>query len=298
MSEKKVDTDQLSKALDALKDIAKGGNTISYEVPGMTGVSGSPQIFHTASNSEQRTWAGTTQTDVPGNGTAQVSVTENGTDYAGSVVKSVLTLLKAGKISEEAAQILLEKALPFEKKDKDKDDDKDDDKDVKKSASDKEDEDDVAKSVAASAVIKEGFEVSSFLQAFGETIVKALSAQSAEIKALNAKIEGVGSKSGEFQKSLAGAVSTLAEVVVGTSQRTEQLAAQPARGAKSVAVLEKSFGGQHSEKENFSKSQLLDSAVDLVKKGQLQAHTVLKLESDGTVSPADLRLITANVSGQ
>jgi hypothetical protein len=292
MSEKKVDQETVEKALTALKNLAlednisKGGpNTISSDVSSMTGVSGATQIFHTASNSDPGTWAGTSQKDVPGNG--DIKTTVNGTDYSASdVVKSILDLHKSGKISAEAAQILLEKAMPFEKdKDKKEDEEEEPVKKGKGKDEDEEDDDDVSKSFD-SDVLRSGFEATEFLREFAGAVAKAI--KTSEDRTVSRIVKAFGdsnTKTEGFQKSLASAVVNLGDALVAQSNRVEAIASTPVRGPKStqVQVLNKSFAG-NTEGVSFSKAQILNGMVDLVQKGQLNSDYVLRFEAGSEIN--------------
>jgi hypothetical protein len=305
MADKTVQQESVEKALSALKniaseDISKGGpNTISSKVESMSSVGGASQVFHTPSDSNPGTFAGSTQTDVPENGC--VSTTANGTDYSASaVVKSILELHKSGKISAEAAQVLLEKAMPFEKKE----DDEDEEKKVKKGAGYKEedkdeDKDDVAKSFGDSDALRNGFEATEFLREFAGAIAKAI--KTSEDRTVDRVVKALtdsNTKSEAFQKSLAGAVSNLGDALVAQAGRVEEIASAPARGAKStqVQVLSKSFAGNVNEAPSFTKAQLLNGMVDLVQKGQLHSSCVLRFEAGSEIEESILNRVTKHLS--
>lgn len=306
MSEKTVHQETVEKALTALKniaseDISKGGpNTISSKVESMSGESGSTQVFHTPSNSNPGSFAGSSQKDVPNNG--DITTVPNGTDYGASeVVKSILELHKSGKITAEAAQVLLEKAMPFEGKETKKEEEMEEK--VEKSKKDKKDDeeekdDDVSKSFTDNDILRNGFEATDFLREFAGAVAKAIRAS--EDRTVDRVVKALTdntSKSEGFQKSLATAVANLGDALVAQAGRLESVANAPARGPKStqVQVLQKSFSG-NTEEVRFTKPQLLNGMVDLVQKGQLPLSCVLRYEAGSEIDENVLNKVQKHLS--
>lgn len=307
--EKKIDPEDLSKALSTLQDLAKGHSsrgTNTTEVTSMGGEGGSSQVHHTASNSDPGGWAGSQGRDCPENG-ATDAIDENGTDYNGGaeMVKSVLDKLAKGHTLSASEYELVKGAMPaFLKKDDDKDD-KDDDKDVKKAKDD--DDDDVKKSLADEAAANEtvagGMEISEFLAEFVGTINKSLSNMEKRyeqrIERLETNLRSAHAESESFNKSFAGAFGTISEAIVATSQRVDQVEQTPARGPKSqqVETVEKSFGGPAGEQ--LSKAVIAATMTDMVEKGNLGVQDVIRFESsNGQISEELLARVTAHRSGK
>jgi hypothetical protein len=296
-----INKDDLAKALSELQDLAKGHSskgTNTTKVESMSGVGGATQVYHTPSNSEPGSWAGSSFSDVGENG-AHDSVAENGTDYVAQnkMMKSILAKMAKGEaLSKEEAKFYKGMAAaancdddndaddkkppmakgknPFEKKDEEKED-------VNKSLTDFASEDEQ---------VSKGLEVSEFLASFANVMAKSLATMEERITArIGYQMHREAESTGEFQKSLAGALQTLGEAVAVTAARVEQIEAAPARGPKSVPnvqVLEKGgfTGPANGGFENLSKSQISDALVDLVQKGQIHASEVLRFESTGEIT--------------
>lgn len=305
MSEKTVSTEDLSKALEQLQDLAKGHNsrgTATTNVESMRDAgagagsdAGSTQVFHTASNSDPGTWAGSGQRKSPEDG-ATDGVSENGTDYSGTaeMVKSVMEKVAKGQDISDTERALIDLAVSKgggmftnfagtgkKSLDKDKDDEKSekkDEKEVEKSLTDyASDNEEVAK----------GLEVSSFLQGWAEVQAETISAVESR---LAKSIAGAAEEQNSFNSDLAKSVSQLAEVLTIQAQRIEQLESTPARGPKSAQAVEKSFGAGGEvapQGELLTKSQVSDALTEMVQKGDLPAVEVVKFESTGQLS-ADL----------
>lgn len=315
MSEKTVSTEDLSKALEQLQDLAKGHNsrgTATTKVESMRDADagagsdgGSTQVFHTASNSDPGTWAGSGQRKSPEDG-AHDGVEEDGTDYrAGSaeMVKSVLDKVAKGQSLDAIERAVLDAALEkggmftnfsgTGKKGGYKDDDKKEDvkKAKSKSKDDEDDDDDVEVNVEKSLSdyasenedVAKGLEVSSFLQGWAEVQAETISAVESRLaKSINAAAD----EQNNFNSDLAKSVSQLAEVLSIQAQRIEQLESTPARGPKSAQAVEKSFGsgGVEPQGEPLTKSQVSDALTEMVQKGELPAVEVVKFESTGMLS--------------
>jgi len=311
MTEKKIETGDLQKALQSLQDLAKGHNsrgTATTEVVGMASESGPTQVFHTASNSDPGSWAGSKGESEDWSD----SIGPDGTDYkaAGAKMrKSILDKIAKGAALTQGEKNFVAKggldkfkdmdkgmAPPFMKKDKD-----DDDKEVEKAAGhgdeaedrklisemmDKDKKKDVAKSftdhAADNAAVKSGFEVSEFLAGFAQVMHKSLVSMEARIT--DRVLTGIAKsdvEQGEVQKSMAEALARLGEVLAAQAQRIEQVESGPSRAAKST--LSKS--GAEQQPQELSKSQVTGALVELVQKGQATAQDVLKFDATGELSP-------------
>ncbi len=309
-----VKQEDLQKALSALQDIAKGHSsrgTATTAVETMSGVGGSTQVYHTPSNSEPGSWAGSSPKDVPENG-ASDNVASDGTDYQsqGKMMKSIIEKLAKGQplSADEASfySVIAKGGNPFAKKDG-KDIEPDDDKDDKKAKKSKDaDEDDekMGKSLADFAAedetVSKGLEVSEFLAGFASVMHKSLASMeervvSRVLGALAHESEGTG----EFNKSLAEAVGRLGEAVTAVTQRVDQVESQPAhapRAAQNVQALEKGgYGGPQGEP--MSKALVAATLVDLVQRGEATPQDVLKFDSSNTLSARMEQKVRAAITG-
>lgn len=329
MTEKKVDSASLERVLEKsladLKNIAKGhasGGTATTKVEAMSGVGGASQVFHTPSNSDPGSWAGSRGEMVPEDG-ATDSVSTNGTDYAAGMRKSILAKLHKGHtLTAEEVDFVSKGGMapPFGKKDED---DKDDAKkgagvvsptDIAAKAHDDEEDDkklvnrmvkdDAKKSLSdvASEIpsVQRGLEVSEFLAGFAEAVNKSL--RNLEERVVGRVLGAMSSESsstGEFQKSLAEAVYNLGQAVTLQAQRIEQVETAPARGPKStqVAVMEKSFGGS-PEGDSLSKAQVLDGLGEMLTKGQVSPMSIIKFESTGEIDELTYGKVRATMAGR
>ena len=308
--EKKIEEKDLNKALSTLQELAKGHSsrgTNTTKVEAMSSEGGSPQVHHTASNSDPDGWAGSKARDCAENG-ATDAIDENGTDYnsGAEMVKSIQEKLSKGQqLTPEEYQFVVEKGMPaFLKKDDDKNgDDKDKKDDVKKAKDD--DDDDVKKSLAdeaaANETVNNGMEISEFLAEFVGTFNKSLSNMESRIteRLLNAVSEEA-TRNETFNKSLAGAVGTLGEGLVAQVQRVDQVENTPARGPKSQEVVDsvsKSFTGPDGE--GLSKAVVAATLVDMVENGKIDAHEVIKFDScQGQISDVTMAKVVAHRAGK
>lgn len=305
MSDKKIDEQDLSKALNVLQDLAKGHSsrgTAATAVESMSGEGGSTQVHHTASNSDPGGWAGSGSRPASENG-ATDAIEENGTDYSGGaeVVKSILAKLSKGQplTAEEFAMV---KGMPaFLKKDDDKKDDKKDD-DVDKAMDDK--EDDVKKSLAdeaaANDTLSKGLEISDFLAEFVGVFSKSLSAMEARIEARDDRmrnaLQSEASRNEEFGKSLASALGTLSEGLIATTQRVDQVESTPAYGPKSQQMAKGSFDGP--EGATLTKSQIAGTLIDMVQNNKIAATDVIRFDSTGDISDETYAKVLSHRSGK
>ena len=308
MSEKTVAEESVSKALDALQDLAKGHNsrgTATTDVESMRNAgagagsdAGSTQVFHTPDNSDPGTWAGTGQRKSPEDG-ATDGIDENGTDYSGSaeMVKSVLAKAAQGQTLDAVEKAVLAAAIEkgmftnfsgTGKKSQDADDDKkvekgcdedDDDKDDKKNP--------FAKSLVEAASdndsLSKGFEVSEFLHGWAEYNGESL--QGVEAR-LSKSLEASATEQRQVYGELAKSIAALAEVMTLQQQRIDQVESAPARGPQSATAIDKSFsaGGVAPQGEQLSKAQVLDTMTAMVQAGELNPTEVVKFESTKLLS--------------
>lgn len=317
MTDKKIDSTDLQKAMAALQDLAKGHGstgTATTKVETMTGVGGPTQLFHTAANSDPGGWAGSSWR---GEGWED-SISSNGTDLtsAKAMAKAIATsimskLSKSEPLSAREVDFVSKGGLNFLKE---KDGDKDDKKDVEKShadaAEDKKqikdmvkpsalEKSDVTKSlldnVVENAATKPGYEVSEFLSGFVQVMHKSL--QSMEARITDRVVTAVAKSAAddaESQNNLAKSLSTLGEVLTLHAQRIEQIEAGPARGAKSQTNLNKSGAvpsPQDGGGEVLSKAIVSERLLDLVKKSEATPQDVLRYDATGQLSDALLRKV-------
>ena len=289
---KKINHEDLTKALSALEDLSKGHNsrgTAATKVDAMEGEGPATQVFHTPSDSDPGSWAGTTEKESPDNG-ATDAIEENGTDYKGGaeMVKSVLEMIAKGEISPEAGQKLLAKGgMPFGKED-----DKEDEEKAKKGMDKDEDDKEMEKSLhdfaRENTAVQEGFEMSSFLTGWSEAIGKSL--QSVESRLEKSVVAG-HERQASFNDGLVKALSDLGVAVSAIAQRVEQVEAQPAHAPRSVMagvnVVEKSLAGSGDiQFESLTKSQVSGAMESLVKSGEIEPFEVLRFDaSPASVSP-------------
>ena len=318
-----VSLDRVAKSLEALTNIAKGHSskgTVTTAVESMQGQGGATQVFHTPSNSDPGSWAGSVARDVPENG-ATDAIGADGTDYNGGaqMVKSILDKLAKGApvTAQEYALVksAMEKGFPFGDKDEKKDDK--DDKKVEK-AKDKDDDKDgnpFGKSLAAEDQdqISKGFEVSAFLESWSNGLVKSLADLETRLaRRIDQRIAAFASDQGDFQKSLATALSDVGQTVVLTAQRMDQLEVAPARAPKAVqnvAFAKGGYGGEApSASEDIlskalhgdfrSKEVVGDIIADLVIKGHADAMDAVRFNSNGTLSPILQKKVADALSGK
>lgn len=320
--EKKVATETVSKALNSLQELAKGHSsrgTATTEVESMSGAGmgagsdqGSTQVHHTPSNSDPKTWAGTSQTAVPEDG-ATDGVGEDGTDYKGvpqGLMKSIFEKIEKGEALSQAEQFVLKSVMKGGSSSKASPTDSDLD-DTKKAQddSDKDDKDEydeeAKKSLADHANsnedVQKGLELSPFLAGWAE--VQAEAANSMEqriVSRISKSLSEIDEENSKFQSEMAKSVAALAEVMSLQGQRLEQLESTPARGPKSQAQpVEKSFGpGGQSQGEELSKSQVIDTMIDMVQKGQLNAQDVVQFESTSELRPDIYQQVLAHRQGR
>ncbi len=301
-----LDIVELKKSLDVLRKSSAAGGTNTTAVETMSAQGGATQVFHTSSNSDPASWAGSAGKDVTANG-ATDGISSNGTDYDGrGVMKSIMA-----KVAKGLALSGVEKAIlkAFSEDDKamdkafgavaDADDDKDDkDKEnpfkAKKAMDKEDDKDEVAKSLSDLAkgnpTLEAGFEMTDFLKEMVDTISKSQSNLEARIaRHVDARIGSLVT----MNKSLGDALAGVGDATVYTANKISQFENGPARGVKSVVqaaepVSKGGFGGGQTGLEGLSKSQIADCLANLMmsKSYNVTAQDVLKFESTGNLTPA------------
>lgn len=329
MADKKIESGDLQKALSALQDIAKGHSsrgTATTAVETMVGESGSTQLFHTASNSDPGSWAGSSwrgegwEDSIEANGTDMGAVRKLGKSIASEIMSKLSkgTPLSAREtnfvskggmnfLSDDKKDDKAEKAFPPKK-----------DEDVEKAGHSDEAEDkklvremvkpdavkksDVAKSLLDHAVeneeVSKGFEVAEFLAGWAQVMHKSLQSMEARVtdRVLSA-IAKSDADAGAVSKSMAGALASLGEVLAAQQQRLDQIEAAPARAAKSTTSVQKSgvvpspVEGGGNGLEGMSKSMIAERLLDLVKKSEATPQDVLKFDGSGYLSPELARKI-------
>lgn len=333
MTEKKIETGDLAKALSALQDIAKGHSsrgTATTAVESMVGESGSTQLFHTASNSDPGGWAGSSwrgegwEDMIEANGTDLGAVRKLGKSIAQEIMGKIN---KGAALSSREANFVAKGGMNFLQDDK-KDDKaekafppkKDDDKDVEKAHPDAAEDkkqiegmvkpgalkggEDTKKSLldhaAENPAVAQGFEVAEFLAGWAQVMHKSLQSMEARVtdRVLSA-IAKSDADAGAVQKSMAGALASLGEVLAAQAQRLDQIEAAPARGAKSQTTVQKSgvvlspADGGGNPLEGMSKSMVAERLIDLVKKSEATPQDVLKYDSSGYLSPELARKVAS-----
>lgn len=288
-----ISEDDLNKALANIDQLAKSkaGKTNSTKVEGMSGEGGATQIFHTASNSDPGSWAGSKAEDVPGNGIGVDKISENGTDLRMS--KSILAKIAKGQDLTDDEKKFVAKAMkeqddvekgmmppPFAAKgDKDKGDDEDED-DKKKAPP-------FGKSLAEAATenpkVAPGFEVSDFLKG----LVYELSARLDGMeKSLEARLSAVRTEQASMAKSLGAALADIGTVAGATVRKIEAVESGAARAPKShaasAAALSKSLGG--NEGQPLSKALVGDVLDALMEQKKVHQIEVLKFDATGELN--------------
>jgi hypothetical protein len=283
----------------------------------MSGESGSPQIHHTASDSDPGGWAGSKASDVAENG-ASDSIDENGTDLkgvSGGLFKSIMEKVQKGIALSEAEQYVLKsivsKASSDDKDDKKDKKDKKDDKDLppfmKKGK--EEDDKDMDKSLgdhaASNEQVQKGLEMSPFLAGWANAQVAASASSEERIVSRVVKsLAEIDAGNAAFQAELAKSVTGICEVLTMQAQRLEQLESTPARGPRShqtPQAIDKSFGAGGAPDtggEEMSKALVLDTMIDMVQKGKLHAQEVVKFESTSELRPDLNQAILAHRTGR
>lgn len=299
MSDKTVSVENVQKALGALKDLSKGlkgeGGGVTTAVSGTASGVGSPtQINHTP-NSAVSSHAGTT-VESPG---FVSELAPNGTDVGGAVRKSVLEMVAKGTITIDQADEILKGLPPFMKKDEDKGEDKKDEKkDGKKDKKKDDDKDDDKVEKSLETLAEETLEVSDFLSDLVTTLVKSLAGvEERVVSRVVSQLSASNSKQEQFNKSLAGAISTLGEGLVATSGRVAEVEKAPAHAPKShvTGYLAKSFGG---EEVNLSKKEILNTMDDMLHKSLMNPQAILKFDSVGEISEDVLQSVVAYRTGK
>lgn len=283
-----INEDKIAKALANLESMNKS-ETVTTKVVPMTGQSGPTQVFHTPSNSNPSTWAGSSESDVPGNGPGVDKIASgNGTDLR--MMKSILAKLAKGMdLSEDEKKVvakamehddeeqdkkLISQMVPGAKKDKD-----DDKKDVKKS---------LVEIAQESPAVREGFEMSTFLRDQNVALSKSLEGIENRLsRQITEGLEKLRAEYTEVSKSLTGYVGDIGTVVGATKRQVAELETTAARGPKSAAAqnaaMNKSLGGGSGE--TLSKSMVSSALFDLMVKGQgVSSVECIKFDSTGELT--------------
>lgn len=313
--EKKIGQEELTKALTALQDLAKGsagGSAPSTMVATEVAESGSTQLFHTPSNSDPGTWAGTGEEHEAW----MDHVDANGTDYKSAgkkMAKSIKAKLEKGEsLSKNEAMFIakggmkpkflkdkdekpVEKAGPgpvdvavkaMDAKKEDHDDEAEDKKLVKEMVKPGAVKKSLADYAQEDATVQHGLEVSEFLSHFAGVMHKSLVALEQRVaERVEATVSKAQSADAEVQKAMAEALGNLGEVLTVHAQRLEQIEAGPARAPKSQLVKSQGDAGPATG-EALNKSQALAAMVDMVQKGELSGADVVKYESTGEMTRA------------
>jgi hypothetical protein len=301
MSDQTVKQDDLAKALNALQDLAKGHssrgtNTTDVETMRDAGAAagsdaGSTQVFHTAANSEPSSWAGSVKQGCGDDG-ASDSISENGTDYQAQakMMKSILAKLSKGQALTASEYNMVKGMANFEKKE----DKEDKEEEVEKAKACDKDDEEMGKSLSDFAneneVVSRGLEVSEFLASFASVVEKSLSTLEERVVArVASELGSTHAESGEFQKSLAGALAGLGETMAAVVQRIDQVenqAARPPKSVQGVHAIEKGGYAGPEAGESLNKALVGEALVQLVQNGKAQVTDVIKFESTGQITPA------------
>lgn len=128
------------------------------------------------------------------------------------------------------------------------------------------------------------------LNVLNENLIKGFNALFGAIeevvKGLN-DLKGKAETTEKFNKSLGNTVVKLAKSV---NQTTEVVKSMPVRGPRGLAptqgVLEKSFGaGNTSPLANISKAQVADTLFDMYKSNLVSEHDVVRFDAEGKLTP-------------
>lgn len=303
MTDKTYNPEEIQGALSKLQDLVKGHNsrgTNTTKVESMrdasvgTGSSaGATQIHHTPNNSDPGTWAGSSSEYAPEDG-ATDAIEENGTDYNGRLKAAFAKMKKGTPLSAEEFDLVVKATkkaggFPFGG-DESEDEDEGNGPDklskekgsepafkAKKSKDKDEDEDPVEK----------GLEVSEFLSQWNDRIVKSLEGLEARICSyVDQRISSMQSEMDEMNKGIANGIISIGHVAALTGQRVDQMEATAARAPRAVTgvdVIEKSVPSQDGGR--LSKQETIGRLEDMLVKGLVQGHDIIKYETTGQISP-------------
>lgn len=301
MTDKTYNPEEIQRALSKLQDLVKGHNsrgTNTTQVESMrdasvgTGSSaGATQIHHTPNNSDPGTWAGSSSEYVPEDG-ATDAIEENGTDYNGRLKAAISKMKKGTPLSAEEFDLVVKatkKAGRFPPVgDESEDEGNGPDKlskekgsepafKAKKAKDEDEDEDPVEK----------GLEVSEFLSRWNDRIVKSLEGLEARICSyVDQRISAMQSEMDEMNKGIANGIISIGQVAALTGQRVDQMEAAAARAPRAVTgvdVIEKSVTSQDGGR--LSKQETISRLEDMLVKGLVDGHDIIKYETTGQISP-------------
>ncbi len=166
--------------------------------------------------------------------------------------------------------------------------------------------------MGASEDLSKGLELSPFLAEFAGAIATALEGAEARItKSLMSRIDQVQANlqkgqldQGEFNKSLAETTVGIGRLLQGQTEQVVAAAQQPAHAPKSQ--LRSVQGGANVSKSigpggmgmDLTKSQIVDTMVDLVKSNKLPANEVVKFESTGQLDDGVRQIVVQHLNAR
>lgn len=304
--DKNITPQGLSKALEALQNLAKSEGAVAHKDSAMKGESGATQLFHTASNSDPGLFAGVKNEEVPSHG--DVDVAPNGTDLVAraQISKSIYSKLSKNLPLSKAELDFVAKGnlIPMKGEEDSKKggygkDDEDMDKamDEEDHEDEKEDKKLVREMVKPGAMKKsfseladeypelsKGIEATDILRDLTDAISKGFDySQESIVKSLSNQINKHMSRQADFQKSLAESLAAFGEVLAAQAQRLDQIESAPVRAPKSqqFAVVEKSFANDAP----ISAASAASVVADMVVKGLARPDEVVQIESTKVVTP-------------
>lgn len=283
-----ISEDKISKALANLESLSKSHETVTTKVESMAGQSGSTQVFHTPSNSDPGSWAGSKEEDVPGNGPGVDKISENGTDLR--MMKSILAKLAKGMDLSDDEKKVVAKAMEHDDEKEDKQlirqmvpgaKDKDEKKEVKKSLMD---------AAQESPAMREGFEMSTFLKDQTQAISKSLEGIEARLAArLDEQVAALRNEYATMAKSLTDYVGDVGTVVGATARKLDAIENSAARPPKSAVAsnnaLNKSLGAPQGTE--LSKAMVSAALHEMMVKREITSLDAIKFDTTGEL-PRDL----------
>lgn len=256
----------------------------------------------TGGDSDPGEWAGSSWTEVPGNGPGADKIKPDGTDYNERAMRKSIQEKVSKGLPLTADELALLKS-DLDKGDMgahvEKASRKDDDKENFGREMDKS----IEGAVHQSETLQKGIEVSDFLAELAKAFSYGLQGLEARTEARLAAVEKsmtdtlaqFAGEQGEFNKSLAEAVVNIGHGVSGAITTAEQAAQVPVGAPKShlqvvngggqPGIMNKSFApGQGGEQ--ISKSMMLGAMTDMLEKGQINPVDVIKFDTTGDINPA------------
>lgn len=278
----------------------------------------------TGPNSERREWAGSEWENVPGDGPGADKIKADGTDYNERGVRKSIQEKVAKGIPLNASELALLKS-DLEKAEKE--DEKENEKEIELKLGKAQDDDDKEKyaremnksfegAVQENETLQKGIEVSLFLSELSKAfaagldgIENRLNANLQQVgQALYDSLTGFASEQGEFNKSLAEAVTNIGHGVAGSLEQVEQVAQLPMGPPRSQSLqvvkggqqgyVQKSFAGQLAG-EPLSKAFVAETLADMLEKGEpgVSPIEVIKYDTTGELSPHLQQRVMARVQG-